>query len=326
MNVLITGSNGFIGSHLVERLLKQKYRVICLVRETSDLRWNKDLPVEFVYGDFTDSSSFLLLISDVGYIYHLGGILRAHNESEFFRVNYEGTKNLLEACRQHNSVLKRFVYISSQAAAGPSLNGIPLKEADPPKPISAYGRSKQLAEQAVLDFQSFFPITIIRPPVVYGPRDDDFLGVFKCIKFGIKPLIGNQEKIVNLINVNDLVRGIVLAAEHPNAENEIFFMANQKGYSWIEVEDAIARVMDKRALTIHFPEFALDVVANLSEQVANIFKNATIINRDKAVEMKQSYWLVDCSKAKRKLGFVPEIPLEQGLEETYHWYRLQGWL
>ncbi len=326
MKVLITGSNGFIGSHLVERLLKQKYRVICLVRKTSDLRWNKDLPVEFVYGDFTDSSSFFLFISDVGYIYHLGGILRAHKESEFFRVNYEGTKNLLEACRQHNSVLKRFVYISSQAAAGPSLNGIPLTEADPPKPISAYGRSKQLAEQAVLDFQSFFPITIIRPPVVYGPRDDDFLGVFKYIKFGIKPLIGNQEKIVNLINVNDLVRGIILAAEHPDAENEIFFMANQKGYSWIEVEDAIARVMDKRVMTIRFPEFVLDVVANLSEQVANVFKNTTIINRDKAVEMKQSYWLVDCSKAKQKLGFVPEIPLEQGLQETYHWYRLQGWL
>jgi len=326
MKVLITGGSGFIGSHLLERLLNHKYRIKCLVRENSDLRWIKNLPVEFVYGDVCDFNSLLPIVQKVDYIYHVGGILRTNTESEYFHVNYKGTKNLLTACSQLNSNLKRFIYISSQAAAGPSGDGIPLTENDPPQPISCYGKSKQLAELAVLKFQKIFPVTIIRPPVVYGPRDDDTLVVFKYIKFGIKPLIGNQEKIISLIHVHDLVRAIQIAAEHQNATNEIFFIANKKGYSWSEVIDAIAQVMDKKALTIRFPEFVLDLAASLNEQVANIFRGAAIINRDKAVEMKQSYWLVDASKAEQKLGFVPEILLEKGLKETFNWYRLQGWL
>jgi dihydroflavonol-4-reductase len=326
MKVLITGGSGFIGSHLLERLLNHKYHIKCLVRENSDLRWIKNLPVEFVYGDVCDFNSLLPIVQNVDYIYHLGGILRTNTESEYFHVNYEGTKNLLTACSQLNSNLKRFIYISSQAAAGPSVDGIPLTENDPPQPISCYGKSKQLAELAVLEFQKFFPVTIIRPPVVYGPRDDDTLEVFKYIKFRIKPLIGNQEKIINLIHVHDLVRGIQLAAEHSKAENQIFFIANSKGYSWTEVEDAIAQVMERKAMTIRFPEFVLDVAASLSEQVAIIFKNSAIINRDKAAEMKQSYWIVDTSKIEQQLGFISEIPLQQGLKETYNWYRMHGWL
>ncbi len=326
MKVLITGGSGFIGSHLLERLLNHNYHIKCLIRENSNLRWIKNLPVEFVYGDVCDFNSLLPIVQNVDYIYHLGGILRTNTESDYFHVNHEGTKNLLTACSQLNPNLRRFIYISSQAAAGPSVDGIPLTENDPPQPISCYGKSKQLAELTVLEFQKFFPVTIIRPPVVYGPRDDDTLEVFKYIKFGIKPLLGNQEKIISLIHVHDLVRGIQIAAEHQNAKNEIFFIANKKGYRWIEVIDAIAQVMDKKALTIRFPEFVLDLAASLNEQVTNIFKSAAIINRDKAVEMKQSYWLVDASKAEQKLGFVPEILLEKGLKETYHWYRLQGWL
>jgi len=326
MKALITGSNGFIGSHLLERLFNHNYHIKCLVRNTSDLKWIKDLPVEFVYGDVCDFNSLLPIVLDVDYIYHLGGVLRAYRDNEIFRVNSEGTKNLLKACRQKNPNLMRFIYVSSQAAAGPSVDGTPLTENDPPNPISSYGKSKQLAEQAVMEFQKFFPVTIIRPPVVYGPRDDDILEVFKYIKFGIKPLIGNQEKIVSLIHVQDLVRGIHTAAEHFNAENELFFIANKEGYSWIEVEDTIAHVMDKKAIKIRFPDFVLDVAAILSEQVATIFKSTAIINRDKAAEMKQSYWLVDASKAEQKLGFVSEIPLEKGLKETYNWYCIQGWL
>ena len=326
MKVLITGSNGFIGSHLVERLLTQNCQVRCLVRKASVLKWIEHLPIELVHGDITDFSSLAPLISNVDYIYHLGGVLRTNKESEFFKVNCDGTKNLLEACRQQNPSLKRFIYVSSQAAAGPSNSGTPLTEADTPAPISMYGKSKLRAEEIVLDVQNIFPVTIIRPPAVYGPRDDDILGVFKYIKLGIKPLVGNQEKMVSIIYIADLVRGIHIAGEHPQAENEIFFISNRNGYSWIEIEDTIARVMKKKTLTIRLPEFVLDIMANLSEQMAGIFRNPAILNRDKAAEMKQNYWLIDSTKAESKLGFVSQISLGQGIEETYQWYRLQGWL
>ena len=179
MKALITGSNGFIGSHLAERLLNHDYQVKCLVRKTSNLRWIKDLPVEVVYGDIADLNSLLPSVAGVDYVFHLSGALRANNENEFYRINQGGTKNLLEACRQQNPNLKRFVCVSTQAAAGPSIDGIPLTESDDPHPISIYGKSKQLGEQVVLEFQKFFPVTIIRPPIVYGPRDDDFLEAFE---------------------------------------------------------------------------------------------------------------------------------------------------
>lgn len=326
MNVLVTGSSGFIGSHLLERFLSRGYHVKCLIRKSTDLRWIKDFPVEFVHGDISDFNSLLSIVPDIDYVYHLGGLLRAKKEQDFYRVNHEGTRNLLEACRLKCTALKRFIFISSQAAVGPSTDGIPLTEDDPPRPISAYGRSKQLAEQEVMKYMKYFPVTIVRPPVVYGPRDDDILEIFRYIKFGIKPLIGNQKKIISLIQIHDIVRGILLAAEHTNAENEIFFIANKKGYSWIEIEDLIAQIMQKKTVTIRLPEFVVDVAANLSEQVANIFKNVALFNRDKVIEMKQKYWLVDTSKAEQKLNFVTQISLEDGIRETYNWYRSQGWL
>jgi len=326
MKILITGSNGFIGSHLVERLLDQGHQVLCLVRKTSRLTWLENLPVELKYGDVADFDSLVDIVPGTDYIYHLGGVLRTSKKSEFYRINYQGTRNLLEACRVQHLKLQRFVYISSQAAAGPGRDGTPVTEKDTPKPISNYGKSKRLAEQAVLKYQQYFPITIIRPPAVYGPRDDDVLAFFKYIKFRIKPLLGARERMVSVIYVHDLVRGIKLAAEHPAGKNEIFFMANKEHYSWLQIEDTIARVMDRKAITVRFPEFVLDLMAIFGEQVAHISKNANLINRDKAIELKQNCWLIDPSKAEQKLGFVAEVPLETGLRETYHWYREQGWL
>lgn len=326
MKTLITGGNGFIGSHLVERLLNHDFQVKCLVRKTSNLRWIQELPIEFVYGDITDLDSLLPIVPHVDFVFHLSGALRANKESEFYRVNSEGTKNLLQACKQNNPDLKRFIYVSTQAAAGPATNGIPLSENDLPQPISTYGKSKQLAEQVVMEYQKFFPVTIVSPPSVYGPRDDDILEVFKYIKFGIKPLIGKQEKLVSIIHVHDLVRGIQAAAEHSSAENELFFLAHNQPCSWRELEDTIASVMDKRAMTIRLPVFMLDVAAYLSELVAKIFKKTAILNLDKANEMKQNFWLIDPSKAEQQLGFRAEIPLETGMKETYQWYRHQGWL
>ncbi len=326
MKALITGGNGFIGSYLVERLLNFGYQVRCLVRKTSNLKWIQNLPVEFVYGDIIDFYSLLPAVSDVDFIYHLSGVLRANKPEEFFRINHEGTKNLLEASRQRNTILKRFIYVSTQAAAGPSRIGVPLKEADLPQPISTYGESKLLAEHAVLKFQQHFPVTIIRPPVVYGPRDDDILEAFRYIKLGIKPLIGRRERSLSIIHVGDLARGIHIAGEHSNAANEIFFMANKTSYSWIELENSIARAMNKKTITIRVPEFLLNSAAFFSESATKIFKRTAILNRDKANEMKQCFWLMDSSKAEQRLGFVAEIPLEIGFKETYEWYRKQGWL
>ena len=326
MKALITGSNGFIGSFLVEQLIAQNYQVKCLVRKTSNLQWIKNLPVQFAYGDVTNFESILSIVNNVDYIFHLGGIVRARKDQDFFDVNYSGTKNLLEASKQRNNNLKRFVYVSSQAAVGPSSDGIPIIEKNQPNPISNYGRSKYRGEQVVNEYSKFFPVTIIRPPSVYGPRDDDILSIFKYIKSGIKPQIGKSEKKISIIHVGDLVRGILLAAQHKNAKNETFFITNKNHCLWSELENLIAKVMEKKAVFLRVPEFMLDMVAFVGENLSRISGKAAIVNRDKVLEMKQQYWLVDGSKAEKKLGFLPEVNIEEGLKQTYLWYREHGWL
>jgi nucleoside-diphosphate-sugar epimerase len=326
MKVLITGSNGFIGSHLIERLLAHHYQIICFCRKTSNLQWINDLPVELAYGDVSDFQSLVSNISGLDFVYHLGGTLRANRPDEYLKINVDGTKNLLEACRRNSPNLRRFIYVSSQAAAGPSRNGSPITEDDLPSPVSLYGKSKLLAEQVVFDYSKYFPVTIIRPPAVYGPRDDDILQFFKYIKFGIKPVMGNPQKNVTLIYVLELIRGIQLAAEHPEAENELFFMADHKYYTWKDILDTIASVMNKKAIMVCVPDFIVGVMAAISEKTARVFNKVAVFNQDKTLEMKQKYWLLDCTKAGQKLGFTPQISLQQGLQVTYEWYRSHGWL
>jgi nucleoside-diphosphate-sugar epimerase len=326
MKAFITGANGFIGSFLVEKLLEQNFEVTCLVRKTSNLRWIKNLPIRFEYGDVTNFDSLIDAVKTKDYIFHCGGIVRARTESDFLRVNYSGSKNLLEVCKQHNPNLKRFVYVSSQAAAGPSVDGIPITETIPPNPISNYGRSKLQGEEITREYSQHFSTTIIRPPSVYGPRDSDILTIFKYVKSGIKPKIGRKEKRISIVHVNDLVRGIILAAKHKNAENETFHISNQQNVSVKELMNLIAQVMDKNGIEITVPEFLLDIVAFFSENLARLSGKVAILNRDKVREMKQQYWLVDSNKAEKKLRFSSEIDIKDGLKQTYLWYQKQGWL
>lgn len=325
MKALVTGSNGFIGSHLVELLLKKNYQIKCLVRKTSNLQWIKDLPVEFVYGDVTAPGSLKSAVRDVDFIFHLGGTVRAINWEGFYRVNAIGTKNLVEACAENAKRLKRFVFISSQAAVGPSPGDKMIDETDTPRPISLYGKSKREAEIIVWESRNIFPVTILRPPSVYGPRDDDILEIFKYVKRGIRPQIGNKQRKISIIYVDDLVRGIVLAAESKKAENQIFFLTD-KPIFWNEFTETIARVMNKKTIRIKLPEAVLSLAAFIGEISSKITKKAAILNKDKAREMKQLYWLVDGSRAEEMLGFKPEIDLQEGIRRTYQWYKMMGWL
>ena len=174
MKTLVTGATGFIGSHLVEELLKGGHRVTCLVRKTSNLQWINGLNVRLIYGDCTIKESLLNAVADFDYIFHLAGLTKAANERDFFSANALGTENLVSAVIEKNPDTKRFVYLSSLAAAGPSCDGTPAKEAGEPKPVSAYGRSKLEGERIVMRHKNTIPVTVIRPPAVYGPRDKDF--------------------------------------------------------------------------------------------------------------------------------------------------------
>ena len=181
----MTGGTGFIGSHTVEQLLAEGYRVRCLIRpQQVNLRWLQGLPVDLVKGDLMNPASISKCIEDADYIIHIAGITKAKHKSEFFTGNVTTTNNLLLAASQLKH-LKKFCFISSLTAVGPSVTGIPLTEVSPCHPLTVYGKSKLEAEQVCKQFSDTLPIVIIRPPAVFGPRDTDILEIFKWVSRGL---------------------------------------------------------------------------------------------------------------------------------------------
>ena len=323
---LVTGATGFIGSHLVELLLKKKYAVRILLRRTSDTTWLDGLPLEYVYGDLFDTDALQRAVTGVDYVYHSAGVTKAKSEEEYFRGNTEGVVNMLDAVARHNPGLKRFVQISSQTATGPSPGITPVTEDAPPHPITTYGRSKLRAEQACAERRRVIPITIVRPPAVYGPRDKDIYEFFNTMSRGLQPMVGFREKFVSLIHVGDLVRGFVMAAESEKARDQTYFISSDRVYGWKEVGDVTRSVIGKAALRIKVPEAGVFTIAAFSEFFGLFSRKPVLINFEKARDMVQDYWTCDSSKAQRDFGYRQEISLEEGIRTTIEWYRSKKWL
>ena len=326
MKTLVTGASGFIGSHLVELLLARKYAVRVLLRRTSSTAWLKDLPVEYVYGDLFDEQALADAVKDVDYVYHSAGVTKAKTPEEYFRGNATGTRNLLEAVRRHNSGIKRFIQISSQTAAGPSVSMTPITEDAVPHPITTYGKSKLRAEEECHRVASAFPVTIVRPPAVYGPRDKDIFEFFKTVSKGLQPVVGFSEKFVSLIHVSDLVRGFVMAGESERAAGNTYFISSRTTYGWSEIGRITKTIMEKKVLRIRIPEAGVYCIAAVAEVMAKFSPKPALINFEKARDMVQDYWTCDPSKAKRDFGFEEQISLEEGIRNTVEWYRKAGWL
>ncbi len=333
MRTLVTGATGFIGSILVESLLDLKEsrekgpeRIFCLMRRPAAGTWLENLPVELVHGDLFADAALIPVLSEASHVIHLAGVTKARTEAEYFHSNAETTSHLLELCARHARKLERFVYVSSIAAAGPSLHGDPVTEDDPPRPMSIYGRSKLAGELACQERREELPITIIRPPVVYGPRDKDVYQYFKQVKMGLRLRLGRHERKVSMIHVHDLVAGIIIACEHPRAVGETYFITNSQSYDWHELGQAVADAMHRKTLSLTVPEAVAPVLAAVSELVAKITGKPALLNFDKISEMREYYWVCSGEKARQQLGFVPALSIQEGLQNTWQWYRENGWL
>jgi len=326
MRAFVTGATGFIGSFLAEELLKKGYQVRCLVRKSSNLRWLKDLNLEYHYGSLQDAESLQKGLAGCHYVFHLAGLTKARTEQEYFQGNFEGTRNLVDAAVMYKRDIKRFIYVGSQAATGPSPTVKPIDENHTPQPLTYYGKSKLAGEQYCQERGSGLPVTVIRPPVVYGPRDTDVLEFFRTVSKGIIPRLGRQERYLSLIHVRDLVRGIIMAAENPRAAGQIYFICNQQIYSWRDIAATTLKVLNKKGYHITVPVFLIKLVATASEGIAAISKKPALLNHQKVIEMEQDYWTCSAEKAKQQLGFINQIDLEQGIAETLNWYKEHKWM
>lgn len=322
---LVTGATGFIGRHLVEALVARGEEVSCLVRPASRHRWPHDLPVRLVPGDLADPAALRTVLPTVTHVFHVAGLVKASCRRDYFRVNAAGTRRLLDLCTRHGTRLQRFVLVSSLAAAGPALAGRPRIEDDPPRPVSAYGQSKLAAELATLALANRLPITIVRPCVVYGPRDIEGLLLVRSVARGLAPLLGNLEQL-SLIHVRDVVRGLLLVAELQRAVGRTYFLAHAEVHSPSTLLQQIAAALGTRARVVRLPQPLLAGAAAVAEALGRVLGRASMLNCSKARELAASCWTCDAGRARAELGFAAQIPLAEGLAETVAWYRRAGWL
>ncbi len=322
-SALVTGANGFIGTHLVRELIKRGYQVRCLVRHTSDLSALKDLHVPLYIGDLRNEESLVSPVKDVQYIFHLAAELMVTSRDEFEDANTQGTINLLNAAEKHSgSKLQRFLYVSSQAGAGPGFDPKPVDETKIPQPISWYGTSKMKAEEAALEFGSRIPVTIVRPSAVYGEQEKDLSQTYAIVENRLQPKLGIMKKYLVMVYVGDLVEGIIAAAESPKSLNQIYFLNHPEVLTAKTAIRTIARAMNKSfGLLLPTPLFLMRLIAPFSELIYHFTRERPQMTRDKAREISQRFWVANPAKAREDFGWEAKNSLLEGMRKTIPVYR-----
>ncbi len=325
MKALVTGGTGFLGSHLVEILAKKNIQAKCLVRNPKKIRWLEGMDAEIISGDCSCADTLESAVKGVDYVFHLAGLVRGLTIGELYEANAGGTAKLAAAAARINPKIKKFLYVSSQAAAGPSENKTPLDENSAANPVSHYGFSKLLGEIEAKKYGSVFPVTILRPPSIYGPRDRDVFAFFEYVKKGYFPL-PKDDRYINISYAADIAEGIVSAALSEKSAGKTYFIGDDTVYSWEGLADILIRTVNPKAKKMRVSKAVFVLSAVAGELNSKFNKKPAVVSFDKLKELGQKYWLFSSGAAKRDFGYETKIPLEKGIEITYDWYLRKGWL
>jgi nucleoside-diphosphate-sugar epimerase len=322
MKALVTGATGFVGSHLTEALRQRGDEVTILARSAAKASTLASLEVRVVNGDLHDAQALAQAVEGQDVIYHVAGVIAARTEADFFRANRDGTAQLAAAAERGGR--PRFVFVSSMAAAGPSCRGAPLDSAEPARPVTAYGRSKLAAEQVITS--SGLPWSIVRPPMVYGPRDLEVLKVFRLARLGIAPVFGDGTQELSAIHGADLAGALTAVATCPGTIGRTYYPCHPQIFTSAEFVLAVAAAMGRNVRLIRVPLGVGKVALRITELSARLARQVTILTTDKANEFFQAAWTGDPAPLTRDSGWNPAFDLRGGLAQTYAWYRSAGWL
>jgi len=316
--ILVTGGTGFIGSHLLDKLSALGEPARCLLRRKARPR---RLPagIEAAYGDLTSGEGVEEAVRGADTVIHLAGVTKALAARDYYAGNVRATETLARALAGRAI---RLVHVSTLAAIGPSGDGTPVDEDAPPRPLTHYGKSKLEAERTV---RALAPdAVIVRPPVVYGPRDTDVFRMLKSISKGWMLEIGGGERWFSVIYVGDLVEGLLAARR--GVPGRAYFLAHPQPVSWSELGAAAARIMARRPRVVRVPPGVAYAVGLGAEVWSQITRKSGIISREKVAEARCRWWICDTRRAAAELGFEARTPLNAGLAETLAWYKEAAWL
>jgi nucleoside-diphosphate-sugar epimerase len=322
---VVTGASGFVGSHIVDELLRSGASVRCLLRSTSSTRWLDGKPVEIVRVSMNDAGSLAESLRGARWIVHAAGLTHARSAREFHDVNVGGTEHMLRAAMSAGPDLERFLLVSSQAAAGPSGDGKPVVEAERSEPVSTYGTTKLRSERLALLLRDRIPVTVIRPPAVYGPRDEAFLKYFAAVKHHLLPMLKPGGRF-SLVYVEDLARAIGLALQHPDAKGKVYFAAEPEQTDYAEFGRCVVQAMGVKAMALTPPGWLLQAGALGGELWGMILRRPPLLSREKIKEITAGDWICSSAKIRAELKWAPEVPLQEGIRRTAAWYREVGWV
>ena len=322
MRALVTGGTGFVGSHLVEALVARGDEVTALARSPVKAATLTPLGVRIVQGDLDDFSALREAAAGQQIVYHVAGLVHAPSEQAFFHANERGTQNVVEAATAAGA--PRLVLVSSLAAAGPSLPGRPLGGDEPPRPVTAYGRSKLAGEQVVRE--SSLPWCIVRPPLVYGPRDVELLRIFKTAQRGFAPVFGDGRQELSTVYAPDLAQALVAVGSSEVAVRSTYYACADERCSSRDFVRAVGRAVGREVRVVPLPASLTRGVLLFAGSLARILGRSTVLNRDKAEEFLQAAWTAETGALTRDTGWRAAHDLATGLAQTVAWYRQAGWL
>ena len=316
--VLVTGATGFVGSHIARALARAGREVLCGVRSTSDTRWIDDLATERVQSDLKSQWSLVEAVRGVQVVVHAAGLTRSGRASDYHSVNAVGTRRLAGAAAAAG--VRRFVLISSLAARGPDASA----KAGVDHPVSDYGRSKLAAETYLRDLEGTMEAVVLRPAAVYGPRDKDFLPLFRMARAGLLLVPGSAEPL-QPVYVDDVARA-ALAATAEDVGFGPFPVAGEQAYTWQDVVTGLGKALGRDVRAVRLPAAAFLLAGVATEQVARICGQAARFDQRRARDLAVHTWTCDVSGTEEVLGWRAEVPLFEGLQRTARWYLQAGWL
>ena len=324
--VLITGASGFVGYHLIEEALRNNLEVYAAVRKSSRIDHLKNFDIKYTYPDFGNADGLKKELQEkqYDYIIHAAGVTSALSEAEYNNINAGYTVNLAEAASAVGTNVQKFVLMGSLAAIGPlnDMDGI-IDEHTPANPVTAYGRSKLLAEERLRTFTDL-NYTILRPTGVYGPRERGIFIILKQFANGIEPYIGRTEQKLSFIYVKDLAKITIksLFAGDYKAYN----LCDGKFYNRYELASLTKNILGTKTIKFHLPVNFVKFIASFAEKFSSLSGKPSALNVEKIRELTAVNWSCSIEQARRDLDFYPEYKLQRGLEETFNWYKANKWL
>tara|TARA_R110000868_G_scaffold132380_2_gene343094 strand:+ start:25121 stop:26086 length:966 start_codon:yes stop_codon:yes gene_type:complete len=321
MKVLVTGATGFVGSHLCDLLTKNNHQVFALVRNPTKAK-EFGVPGVHLQGDLSSFEWINDLPKDLDAVVHTAGIVHSFDSKDFYDVNATATKALIEALASFDGL--KFTLVSSQAAGGPSPKSNPAKE-DANAAVSDYGRSKLLAEEYVACAPKSWSVSVVRPPMVIGPRDPAVLDIFKMVKGRVIVSPGSRptKKQYSYVCVFDLVNFLQFLIEKNISGT--FYCAYPAAITLQDLVDNIKTRLNKKTVNIVIPPLLLKGAAKLVQKLGEKNLTQARLTSDKMHELLPSAWVCD-SKASINAGFSYQWDLDKTIDTTINDYKQRGWL